>query len=456
MRILKKVIDGKNGSGFVRAQCDDAEDMYHLYNLIGTGDLVHASTIRGVSKESKTGSVDKSRVRMNLKIRVERVEFDAEQCSLRLCGRNVEENEFVKMGQYHTLDLELDHPFTIEKECWDQVYMDRLGEACNPAGKAELAAVVMQEGLAHVCLITSTLTITRCRIEKPVPKKRPGDTKTAEKSTSRFFSEILEAVRKHVNFDVVKAMIVGSPGFLKEDFLKFLVDTATRQGDSALLKQRSKIILTHATSGHRNAIDDLLSNPALTNQLLDVKAAAEVKALKDFNTALTQDADRAAYGLKHVCHAHDSLAIAQLLVTDSLFKSADFNARRRYVSLAEDVRKSGGKVFIFSSMHVSGAQLDAYTGIAAILRFPVPDWEEAAEVAFHGEGGGAGARAGVGVGGRAGEGKEGKEDVSLCITREQMRSFESDSDTGSSDGEEEGEEGSSGRRVGGERSVFDF
>ena len=44
---------------------------------------------------------------MKLKIKVERIEFDAEQCSLRLNGRNVEENEFVKMGQYHTIDLEI-------------------------------------------------------------------------------------------------------------------------------------------------------------------------------------------------------------------------------------------------------------------------------------------------------------------------------------------------------------
>ena len=409
MRVLKKHIEGKDGSGTVRAQCDEGEDMYHLYNLIAAGDLVVASTVRNVVKESKTGSVSKSQVRMMLKIRVERVEFDSEQCSLRLSGRNVEENEHVKMGQYHTLELELGHPFTIEKDCWDQIYMDRLTDACDPSGKAELAAVVMQDGLAHVCLITSSMTFTKSRIERTVPKKKAGDGKVAEKSALRFFGDILEAVRKHVNFSMVKALLIGSPGFLKDDFVKFMMDTATRQGDTDLLKQRSKIIITHATSGHKNAIDDLLANPDLFSQLMDVKAAQEVRALQAFDNALTQDSNRVAYGLKHVLHAHEHAhAIDQLLITDELFKSADFGARRRYVALTESVKALGGKVFIFSSMHVSGAQLDKYTGIAATLRFPVPDWDDDEE---------------------EGEGKE-----VAGGDAHAARSFESDSDSGSDGG----------------------
>ena len=78
---------------------------------------------------------------MKLKIKVERIEFDAEQCSLRLNGRNIEENEFVKMGQYHTLDLEVGRPCMIEKQCWDFVFMNILNDACDPGKKAEVAVV---------------------------------------------------------------------------------------------------------------------------------------------------------------------------------------------------------------------------------------------------------------------------------------------------------------------------
>lgn len=47
--------------------------------------------------------------------------------------------------------------------------------------------------------------------------------------------------------------------------------------------------------------------------------------------------------------------------------------RRRYVSLVEYVRDAGGDVKIFSSLHVSGENLDHLTGVAAILRFPMPE-----------------------------------------------------------------------------------
>lgn len=36
----------------------------------------------------------------------------------------------------------------------------------------------------------------------------------------------------------------------------------------------------------------------------------------------------------------------------------------------------GGLVYVFSSMHVSGEQLDKFTGVAATLRFPCPDVDD--------------------------------------------------------------------------------
>ena len=58
-----------------------------------------------------------------------------EQCSLRVSGRNNEESEFIKMGQHHTLELELNQPFRLEKPCWDSVYVDRLKEAADACSK---------------------------------------------------------------------------------------------------------------------------------------------------------------------------------------------------------------------------------------------------------------------------------------------------------------------------------
>ena len=122
-------------------------------------------------KESSTGSVTKQRVKFRIHIEVVKVDFDVEQCALRLNGKNTQESEFIKMAQFHTVEVELRQKFRLEKSCWDAIHLQRISDACDPTKKADLAVVVMQEGLAHVCLVTPALTLTKARIERPMPKK---------------------------------------------------------------------------------------------------------------------------------------------------------------------------------------------------------------------------------------------------------------------------------------------
>ena len=53
--------------------------------------------------------------------------------------------------------------------------------------------------------------------------------------------------------------------------------------------------------------------------------------------------------------------------------------RKKYVRLVESAKENGCEVKIFSSMHVSGESLGQLSGIAAILRFPMPEIEEEEE-----------------------------------------------------------------------------
>lgn len=105
----------------------------------------------------------------------------------------------------------------------------------------------------------------------------------------------------------------------------------------------------------------------------------DVKALDTFFSMLHTNQDRAYYSYKHVVAANANSAIETLLITDELFRSQDIAARRKYVDLVESVRVNGGIVRLFSSLHVSGEKLGQISGIAAILRFPMPEIDEADE-----------------------------------------------------------------------------
>ena len=84
---------------------EESEDMWHAYNLIMEGNIVRASTIRKVQTESATGSSTSNRVRTVLTIQVENIDFDTQACVLRLKGRNVEENQYVKVSVWFVLLL---------------------------------------------------------------------------------------------------------------------------------------------------------------------------------------------------------------------------------------------------------------------------------------------------------------------------------------------------------------
>ena len=104
------------------------------------------TTTSKVQSESSTGSVDSQKIRLTLVIRVETVDFDQQVCTLRVNGRVCEESQHVKMGAYHTIDLELHRPFTLTKLEWDLISLERIRDCCDVTKRADISAVVMQDG----------------------------------------------------------------------------------------------------------------------------------------------------------------------------------------------------------------------------------------------------------------------------------------------------------------------
>eukprot|EP00742_Colponemidia_sp_Colp-10_P004952 GILJ01005290.1.p1 GENE.GILJ01005290.1~~GILJ01005290.1.p1 ORF type:complete len:434 (-),score=75.79 GILJ01005290.1:47-1348(-) len=374
MKIIRRRIE-KDGIGEVTLSAEEPEDLWHVYNILAVGDCIKATTMRKVTKEMSTGSTSSARLRMSISIQVEELDFDSQGGVIRINGRNIEESEHIKLGQYHTIELELHRNFTIFKRHWDAVYLDRLAVATDPRHTADVAAVVMEEGLAHVCLITGFMTITRARIDANIPRKRKGAT-GHDKALEKFFETVLSAVIRHVDFAVVKCCIIASPGFTKDQFFEYMNAEALRRDIRFVIENKSKFILAHASSGHKHALNEVLAEKSVLARLADTKAASEVQALDSFYQMLEDDPNRAFYGYNHVRKAVDAAAVQTLLVTDALFRSSTMHTRKKYVALVESVKENGGEVKIFSSLHVSGERLGQLSGVAALLRFPLPDIDE--------------------------------------------------------------------------------
>lgn len=132
------------------------------------------------------------------------------------------------MGAYHTLDLELNRKFQLHKVEWDSIALERIDTACDPTQNADLGAVIMQEGLAHVCLINASMTLVRSKIDFNIPRKRKGNVSQHEKGLAKFYDAVMQGIIRHINFDIVKCVLVASPGFVKDQFFEFMFEQAVK------------------------------------------------------------------------------------------------------------------------------------------------------------------------------------------------------------------------------------
>ncbi|KAL4881163.1 eRF1 domain 1-domain-containing protein [Aspergillus karnatakaensis] len=402
MRLVKNKIE-HNGAGSVTLIPEEPEDMWHAYNLIFPGDLLYATAIRRVTTTAATGSTSSSRVRMTLEIRVKSLDFDPQNSQLHVSGQIMNETQHTKIGQHHTLDLELNRQFTLEKGSgpdsegsgWDSVAVEALKDAVDEGGnrRAEAVAVVMQEGIAHICFLGQFRTILKQKVEMSVPRKRVGGS-DHDKTMTKFYQTTLDTLLRHLDFntsitsvtsttDPVRPILLASPGFTATAFQKHIQSVANTT-TPALKRLLPSIVVVHSASGYLHSLTEVLQSPTVKALLSDTKHARETKLMDDFHEQLRKETNRATYGPREVEHAVDQGAVGRgggvLIISNRLFRSQDVAERKRWVALVDRVRDvEGGEVRVLSSEHESGRRLDGLGGIAAILTFPISDEDLASD-----------------------------------------------------------------------------
>lgn len=130
----------------------------------------------------------------------------------------------------------------------------------------------------------------------------------------------MQGILRHVNFDIVKCVLIASPAFVKDAFFEYMIQQATRADNKLILDNKSKFMLIHSSSGFKHSLKEVLQDPAVLAKMSDTKAAGEVKRLEAFYTMLQSEPSRAFYGKKHVQRAIDAQAVETLLISDNLFR----------------------------------------------------------------------------------------------------------------------------------------
>lgn len=242
--------------------------------------LVH----RRITSVSSTGSTDSHRVKLNLTLQVKKVIFapggapanqeggnagaaqDESSAVLHINGPVISENDYVKLGAYHTLDVEAFRDVRIEKEDgWDSVALGRVEEAIVPGRGAEVGAVVCGEGQATFCLLSQHMTLVTHRLNVPIPRKASATGASHhEKGLLKFYTTLFDAFLRHIPYanPSLKAIVIASPGWVRDSVYDFIITESLNRGDKALHKaMKEKCIKVHISSPHVHSLVEVLKSP---------------------------------------------------------------------------------------------------------------------------------------------------------------------------------------------------
>ncbi|ODV79422.1 uncharacterized protein CANTADRAFT_51682 [Suhomyces tanzawaensis NRRL Y-17324] len=388
--IIKSKVKLKDKNVALTLVPQDSEDLWYIYNLLSIGDVVLVLTHRNVKKGNQTavqkGKSKMEKVLVKLKLSLEDIDYVASDEGMRLSGKSIEPHEFVPLNSYHTAEVELGKDITILKESWDQYDMKLLDELASIEKKADIGAIVLQEGIAHFCYVTESMTKLQAKVEKSIPRKNKDyGNSEVEKAMNKFYAMVIDTMVRNFDFNKLKVIIIASPGFVgKTLYEKILQECSNSNHESSkvyndILKNKHKFLVAHSSTGYLQGLQEVMEDPATKKRLSDTRFLKESEVLDQFHLALNLDDGRAWYGLDEVTKAIDMDAVRYLMVTDTLFRSDDIQQRKDYIELTERAKRNGAEVFIFSSLHESGIQLDQLTGIAALLKYPVPDLDDSDE-----------------------------------------------------------------------------
>ena len=381
MKLLNKSSSLKFKEGAtLQLQPEDKEDLFTLYQLVDQDDEL-------IFKKRFTTTIDadkrkKATDMVRLRIQVVSREFDMKDEFLRYKGSTVEDdtgntNCNIAAGKFISYTITYAFPFTLIKKNFDDYAKKLLKDACNPETKADTAAVVLQEGVAHICILTASSTILKQKIEYSLPKKKTAtDIVKFDEKTEKFYKAIYTSMTKNYDFSKLKMIILCSPGFYAKTLYDKIIQYATQEQNRNILDNESMFLIAHSSTGYMQGITEVLKNPIYANKLQDTKYSREAHIMDSFMKHLNEDDYKAWYGEQEVFKAAELGAIDELLITDLLARSPDLSHRKKYMDLMKSIESLGGRVVIFSTLHISGEELDRMTGIACILKYPIPDLDE--------------------------------------------------------------------------------
>ncbi len=349
MKVNKEELKGDYGE--ISLTPESLDDLWHLKYIVEPGDRVFSMTFRTI--ESATDKIrpekmDKKLVRLG--VRVESVEFHKFSNRLRIKGTIISD---LDTGAYHTLNIEPFAELSIIKH-WKSDQIERIRDAIEAAKMPEIAIVTIEEGEAAIGYLRQYGVEEVSRIRQMSSGKVEGTD-----ARSEFFGEVAAQMRYATK---VRTFVVAGPGFIKDDFVKFLKNNYREIADKVIVEDTSSI----GSSGFQ----EVLRRGAIERVAEEIRVTREARIIEQLLVEISKDG-KATYGYKETKKAVDYGAVETLLIADETLRNFREKGMQEVEHMMKDVERARGKVVIFSTEFEPGMRLEKLGGIAGLLRFSI-------------------------------------------------------------------------------------
>lgn len=360
MKILHR--DSKKNE--IKVRIENIDDLWHLYNILLPSDKAYAKTYRRIRKEEEGARPDQGeRIKVFLGIEVESFEFHAFSTRLRVKGKIVfGPEDLVGLHGYHTLNIEPGTELTIVKNEWTPYFLKRLDRALKSSTTPEFLIIAIDKGDACLAAVSDTGVRVLTEFSENIPGKR-YNVSYHDKALNEFFTSLLQHTMEHVERDEIKFILIGGPGSVKDQFLKFM--------KKKVPKFEGTVLLEDASGGTKSGIYEIIRKGKIAQQVDEFRIGQENDLMDELLSRIGQDKSDVAYGLSDVERAIEHGAVESLLLTDTRFREGSIEDRKKIEKLIMSLEKAGGRVVFVSIHHPAGEQLEKLGGIAALLRFAI-------------------------------------------------------------------------------------
>ena len=363
MRILKK--DLRNQTIVLRPETPT--DLYVLSNVINIGDKVIAKTSRRIRRsgsESRSGE-ESQRITMVIGVDVEDFAFQESISNrLRVKGKIFEGNEqYLSIGTYHTLNLELSQIITIIKQDWSKYYLQLLDDAVEASKKPVICLIAIDKSEVCIGLLDNFKLDIIMHEKSHIARKRTKE-KIRNKQQQTYLDQIAALLSRQV-LPLTKNIIIGGPGFSKEELFSFIKSKPT-------FNDVNVVVAGSVTGGNRVGISELLKMDVIDKIASDFRVLEENNLIDEFFKRMNQGSRDIAYGMNEIEKSASLGAIDTLIVLDTLLRIKE-TAAQVQVTLKK-IEETRGKIVIISSQSDNAKRLNTFGGALALLRYP-SSWE---------------------------------------------------------------------------------